>query len=271
MLCKYPISVKSEFGYIDVGCGKCLPCKIRRTQEWSRRLKLEAIYHKQKCFITLTYNDESLPANFSLEKAELQKFFKRLRKRVGSFRYFAVGEYGEKRGRPHYHAILFGVGTSHKKAIAQSWSNGFIKVDGFTSGRAGYVAKYCCKLYDTNDNIRAPQFTVMSRNPGIGYRYVDDNYEFMRLHYGMVSHGRVVNLPRYFMRRVYPQSKVSAFTADVYRRLVSRHIRISSTMHEIEFMTKNGCKNRGEMLLLQREQSRQFSLNIEAKYKLKHG
>lgn len=82
--------------------------------------------YDQNCFVTLTYNNENLPADGSLDKSHLQKFFKRLRKKT-RFRYFACGEYGEvcrtcgkssplckcarfikSIGRPHYHVCIFG-------------------------------------------------------------------------------------------------------------------------------------------------------------------
>jgi hypothetical protein len=51
----------------------------------------------------------------SLKKKELQNFLKRLRKNAGfTFRYFACGEYGKK-GRPHYHILLFADGDFNVK------------------------------------------------------------------------------------------------------------------------------------------------------------
>ena len=44
-----------------VPCGKCLPCQRRRRSEWSLRLEHEYMFSDSALFITLTYNDESLP------------------------------------------------------------------------------------------------------------------------------------------------------------------------------------------------------------------
>ena len=66
-------------------------------------------------FLTLTYADEHLPPNGSLVVADLQKFIKRLRKHYAKrnngikLRYYACGEYGDRYGRPHYHAIICGL------------------------------------------------------------------------------------------------------------------------------------------------------------------
>ena len=65
--------------------------------------------HPHNAYITLTYNDDHLPANGSLQPRDLQLFWKRLRKaRTPGIRYYACGEYGDQTARPHYHAIIFG-------------------------------------------------------------------------------------------------------------------------------------------------------------------
>lgn len=65
--------------------------------------------HQVNGFITLTYSDEHLPSDYSVNKRTLQLFFKRLRKSLtGKIKYFAASEYGPLDMRPHYHAIIFG-------------------------------------------------------------------------------------------------------------------------------------------------------------------
>lgn len=81
-------------------------------------------------FITLTYADENLPISRngyrSLCRRDLQLFFKRLRKahskgaKRKSIKYFAVGEYGGKIGRPHYHVLLFNADIS---LVEGAWCN----------------------------------------------------------------------------------------------------------------------------------------------------
>lgn len=95
MRCENPLSIKVNGNWRVFGCGHCLACKIQRSREWSFRLSLEAHYWKDASFLTLTYKNDSLPADKSLHKEHLQKFFKRLRKDLNSpIRYYAVGEYG---------------------------------------------------------------------------------------------------------------------------------------------------------------------------------
>jgi len=75
---------------IEVPCGQCIGCRLERSRQWAVRCMHEASLHEDNCFITLTYDDEHLPADNSLDKSEFQRFCKRMRKRVGSFRFFIV-------------------------------------------------------------------------------------------------------------------------------------------------------------------------------------
>ena len=122
--CYNPIKLKDSDMYVP--CGKCAPCRLARVQEWQTRLAFELKSWKFSAFITLTYDNEHLPLNKSLVKSDLQKFFKRLRKRIypRKVKYFAVGEYGEENKRPHYHIILFGLdplNNDDRKAVINSW------------------------------------------------------------------------------------------------------------------------------------------------------
>lgn len=73
--------------------------------------------HKQASFVTLTYDPEHLPTNDgiwpSLQPYDVALFLKRLRKNLGPnwgpIKVIYTGEYGERRARPHYHLIIFGV------------------------------------------------------------------------------------------------------------------------------------------------------------------
>jgi hypothetical protein len=47
-----------------VRCGKCLPCKKRRRNEWSLRLEHEYLFSDSAYFITLTYDDLNVPYHY---------------------------------------------------------------------------------------------------------------------------------------------------------------------------------------------------------------
>lgn len=107
--------VSSQF--IRVPCGNCSACRFVKQSSLYQRILLES-ENSYIFFLTLTYNNESvlhfeigdddfLVAHYS----DFQKYIKRLRK-VEPFvsrglRYIVCREYGNKRGRPHWHALLF--------------------------------------------------------------------------------------------------------------------------------------------------------------------
>lgn len=122
-------------------------------------------------------------------KADLQNFWKRLRL-VAPVRYFACGEYGEELGRPHYHALAFGLQlpdmTSRQRldgevvfsspTIQSIWGNGNVQIDPFSPSAAQYVANYVRKRVHVDAQShysgKLPEFQVMSRRPGIGSSFV---------------------------------------------------------------------------------------------------
>lgn len=155
-------------------CGQCANCRTTRSQEWALRILMEAKCHDHSVFVTLTYDPDHVPVGYQLCKKDLQDFHKRLRKKAG-FRFFAVGEYGPKTRRPHYHGVYFGLSASDEERIHQAWGNGNVKVDELTIGRASYAAKYCLKKHTSPDDFpdgRAPEFSLMSRRPGIGVPFL---------------------------------------------------------------------------------------------------
>lgn len=114
----------------------------------------------QACFITLTYSDEHMPENRSLNKREFQLFTKRLRKTLDrKIQFLACGEYGPKTFRPHYHALIFGDDFSfdrryvptktgkhfRSETLLKAWGKGFIDIEDMTWSNANYVAGYTMK------------------------------------------------------------------------------------------------------------------------------
>ena len=72
------------FNGSQVPCGRCQACRVNKTKEWSVRLLHESEYWPTALFLTLTYNDDSLPEFKSLVKDHLVLFYKRLRKQLTS-------------------------------------------------------------------------------------------------------------------------------------------------------------------------------------------
>lgn len=153
-------------------CGQCLSCTIKRRRAWVTRLYLENIFHTDACFVTLTYNDDNLPANGSLVKRDFQLFIKRLRKAAYpvKLRYYACGEYGTKSQRPHYHAIIFGLPYTAKALFESCWRFGYVYLGDVTHNSISYVAGYVTKKQSHKDfpDYMQKEFSVMSLKPAIG-------------------------------------------------------------------------------------------------------
>lgn len=199
MLCRNPF-IKAGAAF---PCGRCEPCSFNRKRLWKHRIMLEAACHSVNSFVTLTYRDEELPRDEGipvLRKEHLQAWLKRLRSSVDfKFRFYGVGEYGDKSDRPHYHVILFGFPTCIRgrtlrralstepvaaeccdicRIVSSTWNMGNVDLGTVTSDSAAYVADYTIKRMTRYDDIRlngrTPEFCRMSLRPGIGANAVFD-------------------------------------------------------------------------------------------------
>lgn len=167
---------------LSLPCGNCIGCKTANARAWALRCHLELHRHKHAAFTTLTYNERTLPP--TLQKRDLQLFFKRLRKSVGatrSIRFFGCGEYGEQNKRPHYHAIIFGLSKESRDVIEKAWGLGITHTVNATPATIAYTAGYTAKKLGKQDRATErvdpetgevfrwqPPFLQMSRRPGIG-------------------------------------------------------------------------------------------------------
>lgn len=205
-------------GDIKLPCAQCIGCRLDRAREWSVRCMHEAKMHDENCFITLTYKEENLPANNSLQYSDFQKFLKRLRHHSGPIRYFMCGEYGEQLNRPHYHAIIFGYqfpdryywGKSpagyplyRSELLETLWDNGISLIGSVTRESAGYVARYCLKkingdLAAAHYGDREPEFAHMSLKPGIGASFFKKYTSDILPNDYVVSDGWKIPVPKYY-------------------------------------------------------------------------
>lgn len=103
-------------------CGRCIGCRMEYARQWGMRCVHEAKLWKSNVFVTLTYNDEFLPAGGTLCVRDTQLFMKRLRKsrEPEKVRFFLAGEYGDENRRPHYHALLFNVEFKDAKLFGRN-------------------------------------------------------------------------------------------------------------------------------------------------------
>lgn len=150
-------------------CRKCEPCLAHRQRTWLLRMILESMLYQedQVTFLTLTYKPETLPPDEETAKRSMQKWLKRLRKKLDiKIRYVAALENGSTNTRRyHWHIILYGLRftTMNRHLIDRSWGLGFIEWRHSTPGRMSYVLKYV---------IKGSKF-LMSRRPGLGSGMVE--------------------------------------------------------------------------------------------------
>lgn len=234
-----PYAKKVYREWIEIPCGKCIDCRLQYSRMWADRCVYESMYYDddEVWFCTLTYDDEHIIDVNSdvfpgtLVKQHLQLFMKRLRSKYDyetnrRIRFFACGEYGGQTYRPHYHVIIFGL--KHKSGslipwtlsksgkpqwrssyIEDIWRNGIVTVSPMSWDTAAYTARYTLKkalkgyskeLYTQNG--LEPEFVLMSRRPGIGFKYYEDHrdaiYEFDQIIQRSPDGGRKAKPPKYY-------------------------------------------------------------------------
>ena len=198
----------------------------------------EASLHDRNCFITLTFDDNNLPDDKSLDVRHFQLFMKKLRKKFGNgIRYYHCGEYGEMFRRPHYHACLFGFDFKDKyfwkysssgdgksiplyrsSDLERLWTFGYSSIGDVTFESAAYVARYIMKKINGDmafdhyidketGAMLKPEYTTMSRRPGIAFNWFKKFSSDVYPHDFTYIRDRKVRPPKYYDRcyeLVYP-------------------------------------------------------------------
>lgn len=213
---------------IKIACGQCIGCRLERARQWAVRISHEAQLHEENSFLTLTYDDEHLPPDYSLRYRDCQLFLKKLRKK-SKIRYFICGEYGALTSRPHYHAALFGKDfhedrqphgrsgdytTYTSPTLDNLWQKGRAIIGDLTYQSANYIAGYIVdklkddqrqhlEIFDPETGeiyTRAKEFGRMSLRPAIGK-------EWLQLYWpevidGYVTHkgGMKTVAPKYYRK-----------------------------------------------------------------------
>lgn len=204
---------------LDLPCGQCIGCRLERSRQWAVRCMHEASLYEKNSFLTLTYDEASRPADGSLKLDDFQLFMKRLRKSVAPerVRFFHCGEYGEALARPHYHALMFNYRPDDLRFFSRRggnplftsakldglWPFGFSVVGDVNFQSAAYVARYALKKI-TGDKAEAhygglkPEYTTMSRRPGIGKGWFDKFSADVFPRDGVIVRGVVTRPPRFY-------------------------------------------------------------------------
>lgn len=189
MRCAHPVWLsKSSTEGQAVSCGQCLPCRVNDRRKKTLRLMLEARTWPITTFLTVTYDPAHLPLALDVDGAPVgtldpehhRMFIRRLRDCLDQPRWFGVGEYGGRFGRPHYHYLVFGRQPGAVLDAAQaSW-----RVDGVPmcdprrieaseaiQERLAYCAGYTVdklKRKHREESVSYPEFMRQSLRPAIG-------------------------------------------------------------------------------------------------------
>lgn len=310
--CLCPVLVKNEnrrtqqqYRVHKVGCGKCPPCVKKRVSHWQYRLENQQKSSLSSAFITFTYEDKALPLTPegvpTLHKKDFQDFMKRLRKKdtklkldnghwkwkyyidkdgkekrrripKDPLKYYAVGEYGTKTYRPHYHAIMFNIPHSMLRdynSIYSIWQKGQIQIDPCTAASIGYVTGYVMKrgqdgkythfenVYDVYkkryiqklkvssknpEDPREQEFSIMSKKMGADYLTPQMiNYHKQKLrNYVTKENGVKIALPRYYKEKIFNEEELGKISREYHESLeyandLQPSERVKLTMDEMEF------------------------------------
>jgi len=236
---------------LELPCGQCIDCRVERSRQWAIRCVHEAQLHERNSFITLTYDQVHVPPDGGLRVKDWQDFAKRLRKKLGPFRFFHCGEYGDTNKRPHYHACIFGLDFSADRVFMREsgggrlylsptlesvWGKGMSSVGDLTYESAAYVARYCVgkltgergkEAYarfngDTGEcwSVRPP-YTTMSRRPGIGAGWFDRFAADVYPADEVVHKGRRFRPPRFYDGKL-PEAALDSIRAKRQRAVALR-------------------------------------------------
>lgn len=249
MPCYYPRSFKTA--EYPVPCNRCAACLKTRISNWSVRLMQEDKVSTSAYFLTLTYDTTTVPISpngfMSLCKRDLQLFFKRLRKSHPAghtIKYYAAGEYGETRSRPHYHIILFNSDLRLQYSVSDhsllyhtsldgkvhvlhlNWPHGVSSVGLVSGASIGYTLKYINKKYfkpKLQNDDRQKEFALMSK--GLGKSYLSQSAhqwhhsEYTDKGYMPLENGKKASLPRYYKDRLFTKRQISSI-GDVHRERI---------------------------------------------------
>lgn len=149
MACTSKITLNGPHGPFKAACKQCLNCRMTKQSAVSLRALLESRLASSGEFLTLTYSE----APDSLVWKDFSDFMKRLRvknSRLGNpetIRFLGCGEYGERYGRPHFHALIFNhIPLANTDLLTKLWPHGFSYIGTVTPASVRYTARYCLKF-----------------------------------------------------------------------------------------------------------------------------
>lgn len=161
----------------------------------------------QAFFKRLRYYEDQIRVKGTISKDQ----FKRKKQTTQAYftdkklRFYAAGEYGERRKRPHYHILLFNLMSTD--SIRSAWTFGGVHVGEVNEATINYCLKYIDKdqksyLFKAFDGIK--EFSVMSKK--LGSNYIDnESRDYHRRPYNNFttnSKGIKIPLSKYYRDKI---------------------------------------------------------------------
>lgn len=202
---------------VPLPCGNCEYCRYQNSKNWSLRLLFESLRYKQGfAFVTLTYSNEFCPSDYALKPSHLQAFVKRLRYYLDAFnvkiKFFASAEYGSKRGRPHYHLIIFGLVPALYPLVRKAWSYGMIDIQQGHRGSLRYVTNYVMKKIGSMKEVRKYYYNrippFMRCSKGLGLYFVEISKTFTEF---VSIEGKRIFIGRYLKNKLADKFGLSEY------------------------------------------------------------
>lgn len=203
----------------------------------------------------------------TLSKRDCQLFMKMVRKKFPDVkvRFYASGEYGENTHRPHLHLIIFGIGIQdfpdkvlrgknelgqlyyQVKEIDDCWHEfdgkrdlglrGFTCCSDVSYNTMAYVSRYVMKKVkqdqlDAHEIGVLPEFSLMSRRPGIGLPYLlehPDCLELTKISLGTKDGSKSVYIPQYYINQLNRDSENNPlYNPDFYVKIKEQRVELAN-------------------------------------------
>lgn len=191
----------------EIACRKCKLCRLNRVNDWVGRCIAEKQTAAACSFVTLTYGGDNKVTGEKTELgasiliySDVQRFIRKYRDAGYPVRYLLSGEYGDLKGRAHWHLLLFWeieappVMAGAEQFTDSFWCHGKCDpaMEGMPFGFSHWIndvserdVRYVCKYLLKSEGMDT--VFKMSRFPPLG-----DEYFRRRAH----EHARQGLLPR---------------------------------------------------------------------------
>jgi len=162
----------------QIACRQCWQCREQAINDWVGRNIAESKTSTACHAVTLTYgrnsaNDVDHERAVILTYSDVQKYLKLLRRHGYPVRYFVTGEFGSKKGRAHWHIMLYWQQDVPEHVLDQNfmeqhWPHGW----SFWTKPTAHAVRYNCKYIQKDMGEAERQgHLAMSKKPPLGVAY----------------------------------------------------------------------------------------------------